>query len=106
MQIESDSLTQLARQKWQSPNQAGYDSALVSRIYQKELNGAKSEPPKLRRVMLLEISQYLEHYLIPHCSEVPSLALLILIYAENKSLHLEPKELKSHSSSCYDTKLS
>lgn len=39
---------------------------LVTRIYNTELGGASSKPPALRRIMLLEISQYLENYLWPH----------------------------------------
>jgi len=43
---------------------------LVGAIYRDELQGSKLEPPKLRRIMLLEISQYLENYLIPNCTQV------------------------------------
>ena len=38
----------------------------MEEIYKRELNGNSKLPPKLKRVMLLEISQYLENYLWPH----------------------------------------
>ena len=72
MQIESDSLTQTARQNWSQPEglQPPFKPELVVEIYNSELNGAKPDAPKLRRIMLLEISQYLENYLIPNFGPV------------------------------------
>lgn len=38
----------------------------MTEVYKRELGGSSVHPPKLKRVMLLEISQYLENYLWPH----------------------------------------
>jgi intron-binding protein aquarius len=43
-----------------------YSPDLVVSIYQEELGGAGEAHPVLKRVMLLEVSQYLELYLWPH----------------------------------------
>jgi len=78
MQIEKDGLTKTARKNWSegAAGKAPFKAPLVAGIYRDELRGSKTQPPKLRRIMLLEISQYLENYLIPNCTEVCSLALL------------------------------
>lgn len=70
LQIESDTLTQTARQNWASSAKSSFKPDLVVKIYNHELHGSRLEPPRLRRIMLLEISQYLEKYLIPNCSKV------------------------------------
>ena len=75
MQIESDTLTKTARENWSGDKKPAFQPSLVMNIYKNELHGSKLDPPKLRRIMLLEISQYLENYLIPSCSEVPNFAL-------------------------------
>lgn len=75
VQIESDSLTKTARENWAGETSAAYKPELVASIYATELHGGKPQPPKLRRIMLLEISQYLENYLIPHFSEVSMLSI-------------------------------
>ena len=43
-----------------------FKPALVIDIYRKHLNGGADKPPALKRLMLLELSQYLENYLWPH----------------------------------------
>ena len=68
LQIASDELTKVAEANWSSAAQnakpqPGFLPELVDAIYKKELGGGGSHPPKLKRVMLLEISQYLENYL-------------------------------------------
>jgi hypothetical protein len=72
VQIEKDSLTKTARKNWSegATGTPGFKPGLVAAIYRDELQGSKLEPPKLRRIMLLEISQYLENYLIPNCTQV------------------------------------
>eukprot|EP00958_Prasinococcus_capsulatus_P000826 scaffold63_cov366-Prasinococcus_capsulatus_cf.AAC.1 len=82
-QIAADSLTVLAQQHWDpaAVSTPRYDAALVRQIYEEELlpeamrgvasaddpsaagNGG-AEPPQ-RRAQVLEISQYLERYLLP-----------------------------------------
>lgn len=64
-QIAGDKLTVLAREKWGSQNDE-YSRDVVEDIYDKELNGGLEEPPALKRIMVLEVSQYLEKYLWPN----------------------------------------
>ncbi len=72
MQINADPLSQIAAKHWSAEALAApdakpaFDPAIVMRIYNEELGGAGSKPPGLRRVMMLEISQYLENYLWPN----------------------------------------
>ncbi|KAF0312815.1 RNA helicase aquarius [Amphibalanus amphitrite] len=67
-QINADRVTQLANQYW-SPyivgvgQQAPFNPAIIEEIYQQELVGSNFA---VRRVMLLEFSQYLENYLWPN----------------------------------------
>ena len=78
MQIEKDSLTKTARKNWSegAAGKAPFKADLVAKIYREELQGTKTQPPKLRRIMLLEISQYLENYLIPNCTEARTFPVL------------------------------
>lgn len=39
---------------------------MVRTIYNDELGGSSDQPPGLKRVMMLEVSQYLENYLWPN----------------------------------------
>lgn len=59
-------IIQLANQYW-SPHSVGshqsYNAAIIEDIYYKEINQADFS---IRRIMLLEFSQYLENYLWPH----------------------------------------
>jgi hypothetical protein len=71
--ISADKLTKLAEANWSARAlEAGggkppaYDADLVARVYREELGGGADKPPTLRRVQLLEITQYLENYLWPH----------------------------------------
>ena len=71
MQIAADQLTKVAEENWSTaarsaPEPPNFRPELVVEIYKRELGASSAHPPKLRRVMLLEISQYLENYLWPH----------------------------------------
>lgn len=60
LQIAGDRLTQLADANWSAkararPQPPKFNPELVEDIYANELHGAKSTPPQLRRVMLLEV---------------------------------------------------
>lgn len=68
-QIATDKLTKIAAANWShaartAAEPPAFSPDLVRSIYQDELMGASG--PSLRRVMVLEISQYLESYLWPH----------------------------------------
>ncbi len=71
MQIAGDSLTKVADENWSAAAQSrgglpAFNAALVEEIYKRELAGNSKVPAKLKCIMLLEISQYLENYLWPH----------------------------------------
>ncbi|KAF5841175.1 hypothetical protein DUNSADRAFT_14005 [Dunaliella salina] len=70
-EIHQDKLTQTAQKQWStkaisSKAPPAFQPELVASIYRDELAGARDEPPSLKRVMLLEVSQYLENYLWPN----------------------------------------
>lgn len=69
-EIATDRLTRIAQDNWLSNapgiKAAAFKPELVVDIYKEELGGGDSTAPSLRRVVLLEISQYLEKYLWPH----------------------------------------
>lgn len=72
-EIECDRLTKIASENWLK-NQKRFDADLVKEIYRVELKvrataagkeeGRKTVP--LQRVMILEVSRYLENYLWPN----------------------------------------
>nr|CAB3500638.1 unnamed protein product [Digitaria exilis] len=69
LDIQRDRLTRVAAEHWGTPAAAAaFDADLVREIYATELRvegrGRKTVP--LHRVMILEVSQYLENYLWPH----------------------------------------
>ncbi|CAL4914676.1 unnamed protein product [Urochloa decumbens] len=69
LDIQRDRLTRVAAEHWGTLAAAGaFDADLVREIYATELRvegrGRKTVP--LHRVMILEVSQYLENYLWPH----------------------------------------
>ncbi|KAL6878408.1 hypothetical protein ACP4OV_012578 [Aristida adscensionis] len=69
LEIQRDRLTRVAAEHWGTPAAAAaFDAGLVREIYATELRvegrGRKTVP--LHRVMILEVSQYLENYLWPH----------------------------------------
>ncbi len=71
MQIAADQLTKVAEENWSNAARSkakppAFRPELVVEVYKRELGGSSVHPPKLKRVMLLEISQYLENYLWPH----------------------------------------
>jgi len=60
-QISSDRLTQLANQYWvPGEGKKAYQPQIIDDIYRKEIKGSKFA---VKRIMLLEFSQYLENYL-------------------------------------------
>lgn len=71
-EIQRDRLTKIAAANWSTvsdPSKAKkpFDPELVKKIYETELSvkeGRKTVP--LQRVMILEVSQYLENYLWPN----------------------------------------
>ncbi|CAG9565436.1 unnamed protein product [Danaus chrysippus] len=65
-QINADRITLLAQQYWSPQTKEEhlpYDAAIVESIYQAEILGSNFG---VRRIMMLEFSQYLENYLWPH----------------------------------------
>ena len=74
VQIAADKLTKIAEENWSTavrskPKPPAFKPSVVDQIYTSELNGNQDTGPKLKRVMLLEISQYLENYLWPNFNE-------------------------------------
>ena len=72
-QIAEDPLSQIADANWSAATIArakppAFSSKLVVDIYKKHLGGGHDKPAGLKRIMLLELSQYLENYLWPHFS--------------------------------------
>ncbi|CAB3259461.1 unnamed protein product, partial [Arctia plantaginis] len=65
-QINADRITQLANQYWSPQTKEShlpYDASIVESIYQAEILGSNFS---VRRIMMLEFSQYLENFLWPH----------------------------------------
>lgn len=74
LQIAADKLTKIAEDNWSTamrskPKPPAFKPSIVDQIYTSELNGNQDTAPKLKRIMLLEISQYLENYLWPNFDE-------------------------------------
>lgn len=73
-EIQRDRLTKIAEANWlkggdEEKKKTGFDPELVQKIYGTELlvkEGQGHKPVPLQRVMILEVSQYLENYLWPH----------------------------------------
>lgn len=67
-EIQRDRLTKTASENWQRTEKAKpFDAELVKEIYMKELTVKEGRKPvPLHRVMILEVSQYLENYLWPN----------------------------------------
>ncbi|ESW25025.1 hypothetical protein PHAVU_003G001700 [Phaseolus vulgaris] len=71
-EIQRDRLTKIAEANWLTGSDAAakvkeLDPDLVRKIYETELLVKEgSKPVPLQRVMILEVSQYLENYLWPH----------------------------------------
>lgn len=92
MQINADPLSQIATASWSaaalgSEQQPAFQPELVQQIYKEHLGGAAGQPPGLRKVMLLEISQYLENYLWPNfdaANATPQHVLSILLMVNEK----------------------
>ncbi|XP_058724177.1 uncharacterized protein LOC131595734 isoform X2 [Vicia villosa] len=70
-EIQRDRLTKIAESNWLKTDEKkkDFDPELVVKIYETELlvkEGQGNKPVPLQRVMILEVSQYLENYLWPH----------------------------------------
>ncbi|CAN1813775.1 RNA helicase aquarius [Linum perenne] len=76
-EIQRDRLTKIAAANWlkssgavgeEDGKQVGFDAELVKKIYETELKVSEGtrKPVPLQRVMILEVSQYLENYLWPN----------------------------------------
>nr|XP_043623810.1 RNA helicase aquarius [Erigeron canadensis] len=71
VEIQRDRLTKIANANWAKTEKPAYNAELVKEIYETELKvkeeagGARRTVP-LQRVMILEVSQYLENYLWPN----------------------------------------
>lgn len=66
LEIQRDRLTKIAQANWAKTGES-FSADLVKEIYEEELlvkGGRKTVP--LQRVMILEVSQYLENYLWPN----------------------------------------
>ncbi|KAL3158109.1 hypothetical protein ABBQ32_011710 [Trebouxia sp. C0010 RCD-2024] len=73
-EIAADKLTKIAEENWSTamrskPKPPAFKPSIVDQLYTSELNGDQDTAPKLKRIMLLEISQYLENYLWPNFDE-------------------------------------
>jgi intron-binding protein aquarius len=69
-EIATDRITKIAQANWSAharsqPSPPAFSPELVKSIYDDELGG-KGRSPGMRRIMVLEISQYLESYLWPN----------------------------------------
>ena len=74
LQIAADKLTKIAEENWSTATRSkakfpAFKPSIVDQIYASELHGNQDTAPKLKRIMLLEISQYLENYLWPNFNE-------------------------------------
>lgn len=68
-ELRSDVVIALAERTWgpSAPDSAPFDPRIVSRLYASELaRPRRSSSVALRRMQILELSQYLERYLWPH----------------------------------------
>ena len=86
-QIQSDRLTKYANEYW-SPQtlkkHLDYDPKVIEDVYKVDLNTVESN---IRRVMMLEFSQYLENYLWPNFGEDSSIAhVLSIVYMVNEKV--------------------
>ena len=65
--LAADPITRLAATHW-APGRppSPFDPALVARLWAEELGGGCPAPPPRRRAVVLELSQFLEAYLILH----------------------------------------
>lgn len=66
--IVNDELTLLSLEHWgtEEARKKPFNNKIVEKLFESELNQSCISPSNLRRVVLLELSRYLEHYLIPH----------------------------------------
>ena len=74
--VEADPITALAAERWPADAAARaaappYDPSLVARLWADVLGGG-GRPPSRRRVAVLELSRFLELYLVPHFPPPPA----------------------------------
>lgn len=75
-EIQRDRLTKIAEANWlkSGEKKKDFDPELVLKIYETELlvkeGQGNNKPVPLQRVMILEVSQYLENYLWPNFDPV------------------------------------
>ena len=83
-QIQSDRLTQFAQKYWApqtAKKHSDFSDEVIEDIYKVDL---KTPESNMRRVMMLEFSQYLENYLWPHYNETATAAhTLSIVYMVN-----------------------
>lgn len=98
-EIQRDRLTKIAEANWLTSGEAAaarekkeLDPDLVRKIYETELLVKEgSKPVPLQRVMILEVSQYLENYLWPHFDPLTATfehVMSIIIMVNEKVLSL------------------
>ncbi|XP_049959812.1 RNA helicase aquarius [Schistocerca serialis cubense] len=83
-QINADRITQLANKYWAPytiDNHHPYDSGIVEDLYVTEIYGSNFA---IRRIMMLEFSQYLENYLWPnyktgHASHAHMMSIVVMV---------------------------
>ena len=84
-QIQSDRLTQFAQKYWApqtAKKHSDFSDEVIEDIYKVDL---KTPESNMRRVMMLEFSQYLENYLWPHYNETATAAhTLSIVYMVNE----------------------
>ncbi|KAF6024345.1 AQR [Bugula neritina] len=78
-QLESDVISQLAAENWSGSTAKSFSSEIVENIYTNELGAVK-------KVMMLEVSQYLEKYLwkfyVPHKSSLSHVISIMIMVNE------------------------
>ena len=108
-EIQRDRLTRIATENWsitlKDEEKPPFDASLVDQIYRTELLiTVGTKPVPLQRVMLLEISQYLENYLWPNfdpdTSTFEHLMSIILMVNEKVRFCLCYMHVKSHGYCC------
>lgn len=104
-EIQRDRLTKIAEANWSKTGDAArpkkpFDPDLVRKIYETELlvsEGQGHKPVPLQRVMILEVSQYLENYLWPHFDPLTAIFehVMSIILMVNEKVSLSPHIVSS-----------
>lgn len=103
-EIQRDRLTKIADANWlktggtdiEEKEKEAFDSELVKQIYETELKVTEGRKPvPLQRVMILEVSQYLENYLWPNfdpeTATFEHVMSMILMINEKVKLEILPR---------------